>query len=73
MAVAPLLRRWVPWLVGTVATAAFFDVVPAAEHDPAVPTLRDVVGYEWGEEISSPEQIAAYAAAFLTYRETSER
>ena len=53
-------------LAATAMTASFFDVLPAVEHDRAVPTLGDVVGHGWGEEISTPEQIADYAAALAT-------
>lgn len=33
------------------------------EYDPAVPTLHSVVGFDWGEEITDPDQALAYARA----------
>ena len=48
----------------TVSSAAsFFDVLPAADPDPAVPTARQVLGYDWGERISDPGQLLTYARA----------
>ncbi len=45
------------------AAASFFDVLPAADPDPGVPTARRVLGYEWGERISDPDQLLTYARA----------
>jgi hypothetical protein len=48
-------------------TLALAGAAPVAEgetrYDPRIPTLKQVVGHEIGEEISTPEQITAYLAA----------
>lgn len=36
---------------------------PGATHDPGIPTIESVVGHDFGEEISSPEEIATYMRA----------
>ena len=36
---------------------------PGVRYDPAIPTLRQVVGHDWGEEITTPDGIAAYLKA----------
>jgi hypothetical protein len=41
----------------------FFGLLPPATHDPAVPTLEKVLGFGWGEEITDPDQLLAYAEA----------
>jgi hypothetical protein len=38
-------------------------VAPGTRYDPAIPTLEQVVGHDLGEEITSPEGIAAYLRA----------
>jgi len=38
-------------------------VAPETRHDPKIPTLKQVVGHDLGEEITSPDQIAAYLDA----------
>ncbi|MBZ5588936.1 MAG: carboxypeptidase [Acidobacteriia bacterium] len=49
--------------VGWVRAADVFDVLPKAAHDPKVPTLKSVLGFDWGEEITDPDQVARYAQA----------
>jgi hypothetical protein len=48
-------------------TLALAGAAPLAggetRYDPRIPTLKQVVGHEIGEEISTPEQITAYLAA----------
>src|SRR5690606_17804296 len=36
---------------------------PGTTYDPAIPTSRAILGHDFGEEISSPEQIARYLRA----------
>lgn len=36
---------------------------PGARYDPAIPTLEKVLGYDTGEEITSPENIGRYLQA----------
>ena len=30
----------------------------AVDYDPAIPTLEQVVGHEWGDRITSPDEVA---------------
>jgi hypothetical protein len=36
---------------------------PGAKYDPAIPTLKQVVGHDHGEEITTPDQIGVYLQA----------
>jgi len=36
---------------------------PGAKYDPAIPTLKQVVGHDPGKEITSPEQVGQYLQA----------
>ena len=36
---------------------------PGVRYDPAIPTLQQVVGHDWGQEITAPDGIAAYLKA----------
>ena len=48
---------------GPAVAAEFWDVLPAAAHDASVPELRSVTGFAWGEGITDPDQVVAYARA----------
>jgi hypothetical protein len=48
-------------VAGSPAVASFLDAVPAEPLDPSVPSIRAVTGWDWGEDISDPEQAASYA------------
>lgn len=48
----------------TVPSPAPF--APGVRYDPKIPTLQQVVGHDWGLEISTPEQIAVYLRALAT-------
>ncbi len=50
-------------LLLAASAAAPFEFRPGITYDPALPTLRQVVGHDWGEEITSPEGISAYLKA----------
>ena len=39
------------------------ELAPGTTYDPAIPTLAAVVGHDIGDEISTPEEIAAYLRA----------
>jgi hypothetical protein len=45
------------------ALAAPSPVGPETRYDPRIPTLKAVAGHDLGEEITSPDQIAAYLKA----------
>jgi len=46
---------------------------PGATYDPAIPTLKQVVGHEPGEVITSPDQIAQYLQALQKAAPTRTR
>ena len=50
-------------LLLATALAGASELHPGARYDPAIPTLRQVVGHDPGEEITSPEQVGAYLRA----------
>jgi hypothetical protein len=53
-------------LAATVSAGAagdFLAVLPAATYDAAVPTIDAITGAGWGAEVTTPEQIVAYARA----------
>ena len=39
---------------------------PATAYDPKIPTIKQVLGYDHGDEITSPENVAAYLKALST-------
>lgn len=39
------------------------ELWPGTQYDASIPTLQQVVGHDFGQEISTPEQIAAYLRA----------
>jgi hypothetical protein len=39
--------------------------VPELERDPAIPTLRDVAGHAWGEDVSNYAEIERYLRALV--------
>ena len=53
-------------LVSTLAAAALvvpLELAPGARYDPRIPTLKQVVGHDTGDEITTPEGITAYVTA----------
>jgi Zinc carboxypeptidase len=46
---------------------------PGAKYDPAIPTLRQVVGHDPGNEITSPDQIGQYLQALAKAAPTRTR
>lgn len=45
------------------AASAVFDVLPTTAYRAEIPTLASLAGYDWGEAISEPAQMAAFARA----------
>lgn len=41
--------------------AGVLHVLPPSPMDDLVPTISEILGYDWGQEISDPEQIRRYA------------
>ncbi|MBZ0089687.1 MAG: carboxypeptidase, partial [Thermoanaerobaculia bacterium] len=54
-----------------LAEAGLEEIFPGAAHDPAIPTLAEVVGHDFGAEITSVEGIGVYLAAL--HRAAPER
>ncbi len=57
-------------MLATLAVAAAIqlpapvqELVPGTRYDPAIPTLEDVVGADFGEAITPPEDVARYMEA----------
>ena len=46
---------------------------PGARYDPAIPTVRQVLGHEPGEEITPPEQVGQYLQALQKAAPTRTR
>ncbi|MBI1765073.1 MAG: peptidase M14 [Acidobacteria bacterium] len=40
-----------------------FEFFPGAKYDPAIPTLKQTVGHEWGERITSHGEVERYLEA----------
>ncbi|HEX7284497.1 MAG TPA: hypothetical protein VF239_20745, partial [Vicinamibacterales bacterium] len=46
---------------------------PGAKYDPAIPTLKSVVGHDHGEVITPPEGVAQYLQALQKAAPTRSR
>ena len=68
-----MIEKQVMKLVSTallcLATAALYaqGLAPNTNYDPAVPTLKAVVGHEPGAQITTPDQIGRYLEALQKY------
>ena len=40
-----------------------FEYLPGAKYDPSIPTLKQIVGYNWGEQITMHHEMERYAKA----------
>ena len=59
-----LFRLLLTCLVCLLPTLSFAqELWPGTRYDPKIPTLRAVLGWDHGEEISSPEAITTYLKA----------
>ena len=57
-------------MLGTLALAAAIqlsaqvqELAPGTQYDPSIPTLEDVVGHDFREEITPPDQVVRYFEA----------
>jgi len=57
-------------MLGTLALLATLQVpaptqelVPGAQYDPTIPTLQQVVGHDFGEEVTPPDDVVRYMEA----------
>jgi len=57
----PLLYCWLS--LSTAALAQGFEYFPGTKYDPAIPTLKAVVGHEWGERITAHHELERYLRA----------
>src|SRR5690349_17019163 len=46
-----------------VPVASAQELWPGAKYDPAIPTIKSVLGHDHGEVITTPEGVAAYLQA----------
>ena len=50
-------------LQAAAAPAPVQELSPGTHYDASIPTLKHVVGHDFGEEITTPDQIVAYLQA----------
>ena len=50
-------------LLLTTNTAGAQDLWPGTTYDTAIPTIKSVLGHDFGEEVSAPEEITSYLKA----------
>jgi hypothetical protein len=50
-------------LISVVASAQSFEFLPGAKYDPAIPTLKKVVGHDIGEKITMHHEAEKYMTA----------
>ena len=50
-------------VAGAVLASGPLDVLPKAVHDPGVATVEKVLGFDWGAQITTPDEIVTYARA----------
>ena len=50
-------------LLLTTNTAGAQDLWPGTTYDSAIPTIKSVLGHDFGEEVSAPEEITSYLKA----------
>src|SRR5437867_11703072 len=43
--------------------AAVPELAPGARYDPKIPTIKQVLGYDYGEKITTPEELPVYLRA----------
>ncbi len=55
------------------APAATQELAPGVRYDPSIPTLVEVVGHDFGEEITSPEAVVRYMEALADAAPTRTR
>lgn len=48
-----------------VAAGAPLELAPGATYDPAIPTIKQVLGHDFGEKITTPEEIPIYLRALV--------
>src|SRR5690242_6325821 len=61
----PLLSLLIPVVAAAapLGTTEKPALAPGVRYDPQVPTVKQVLGFDVGERITSPEQITAYLKA----------
>src|SRR5688500_8853445 len=52
------------WLLALqIAASPVPELAPGARYDPAIPTIKQVLGHDYGERITPPEEIPIYLGA----------
>ena len=62
------LLSWI--FLSNIQGSESFEYFPGADYDPSVPTLKEVVGYDFGERLSTHNQVESY---LKTLAESSPR
>ncbi len=47
----------------TAGTSGAQELWPGTTYDPGIPTIKSVLGHDFGDEVSAPEEIAIYLKA----------
>ncbi len=50
-------------IVATLLFSPAQDLAPGTRYDPGIPTLADVAGHDFGEQITPPDQVVRYMEA----------
>lgn len=61
--IAALLALSAPASGQTPAVAPALEFSPGTKYDPAIPTIKQVLGYDHGEQITTPEDVPVYLRA----------
>lgn len=61
----PLLPLLFVVLAGLYSAASAQPLWPGATYDPKIPTIKSVLGYQFGEEITSPDGLITYLKALV--------
>jgi len=51
------------WLFAVQLAAAPAELAPGAVYDPKIPTIKQVLGHDYGDRITTPEEIPVYLRA----------
>ena len=60
---APAPEHAAPATPAPQGPPAAIDLAPGTEYDTRIPTLKQLIGHDYGEAISTPEEIAVYFKA----------
>ena len=73
LSVAGFALAFLTILAAVVTHAQPEPMWPGAKYDPAIPTIQQVLGYDTGAEITTPEQVGTYLQALAKAAPTRTR